>query len=119
TCALDVRQALGDAVDVGLAADQPDIRMLLGLPDQMLAGTEADLEPDFPRAVKNGRQIELLRLRRQFQRNLRQQRIEQGLLPGAKLLAAPAAVKRAVFLLRHLTGHMTTSIRYGPFCDMA
>ena len=43
--ALDMRQALGDAVEVGLAADQADIGMLLGLPDQMLARAEADLQP--------------------------------------------------------------------------
>ena len=35
--ALDMRQAFGDAVEIGLAADQSDIGMLLGLPDQVLA----------------------------------------------------------------------------------
>jgi hypothetical protein len=41
-----MRQAFGDTVEVRLATDQSDIGMLLGLPDQMFAGAEADLEPD-------------------------------------------------------------------------
>ena len=34
---------------------------------------------------------------------------------GPELLAASAAVERALAALDHIT----TSIRYGPFCDMA
>ena len=110
-----MREALGDAVHVGLAADQPDIGMLLGLPHQMLAGAEADLEPDLARAAEQRRRIDLLRLRRNGDQKLRQQRVEQRLLAGPQLLAATPAVEGALTLLRH----MITSIRYGPFCDMA
>ena len=43
--ALDMRQALGDPVEIGFAADQSDVGMLLGLPHQMLAGTESHFQP--------------------------------------------------------------------------
>src|SRR6185437_11516306 len=88
-------QALGDAVEIGLAADQPDIGVLLGLPHQMLAGAEADLEPDLARAEQR-RQIELLRRGWNGDEELGQQGVEQGFLPGPKLLAATAAVERAL-----------------------
>ncbi len=35
------------AVHVGLGADHADFGIVLSLPDQMLAGAEADFEPDF------------------------------------------------------------------------
>ena len=35
-----------EAIDERLAADKADIFMRLGLPEQMLARAEADLEPD-------------------------------------------------------------------------
>ena len=40
-------EALGDAIDEGLAPDQPHVRMMLRLPYEMLAGAEAHLEPSF------------------------------------------------------------------------
>ena len=46
--ALDLPEQRGHAVDVGLAADQADIGMGLGLGGEMLAAAEADLEPDLP-----------------------------------------------------------------------
>ena len=106
---LDVRQAFGHAVDVGLAADQADIGMLLGLPDEVLAGAESHFQPEVARIAEKCRRIELLRLRRQFQPEPRQQCIEQRLLAGPELLAAPAAVERPLFSLRHITP--TTSRR--------
>ncbi len=43
---LDLAEQARHAVDEGLAADEADILMMLGLPEQMLAGAEADLEPN-------------------------------------------------------------------------
>ena len=43
---LDLRQDLRHAVDIGLAADEPDVRKGLRLRDQMLAAAESDFEPD-------------------------------------------------------------------------
>ena len=43
---LDLREDLCHAVDIGLAADEADIREGNRLRDQMLAATEADLQPD-------------------------------------------------------------------------
>ena len=50
---LDLRQDLGHAVDIGLAADEPGIRKGACFRDQMLAATEPDFEPDF-----GGRRVE-------------------------------------------------------------
>ena len=36
-----------DAVHIGLRADNPGVRVVLGLPDEMLAAAEADFEPGF------------------------------------------------------------------------
>ena len=49
------------AVDERLAADEADVLMLLRLPEQMLAGAEADLEPDL--AHRNREEIASLRER--------------------------------------------------------
>ena len=92
--------------------------MLPGLPDEMLARAEADLEPhaagrQYP--AKKPRQIDLLRLRRHGERETRQQRLEQRLLPVAQFLATAPTEESAAADVRH----MITSIRYGPFCDMA
>ncbi len=90
--------------------------MMLGLPHQMLAGAEADFEPEFfARCTEQRDEVELLRLGWNGDQKLRQQGVEQALLSRPQLLAAPAAVERALAGLRHIT----TSIRYGPFCDMA
>ena len=43
---LDRTEKGAEAVDERLAADKADIFMRLGLQEQMLAGAEADLEPD-------------------------------------------------------------------------
>jgi len=42
----DGGEKLGDAVDIGLAADEADARVGRGLPGEVLAAAEADLEPD-------------------------------------------------------------------------
>ena len=43
---LDLRQDLRHAVDIGLAADEADIRKGLRFRDQMFAAAESDFEPD-------------------------------------------------------------------------
>lgn len=43
---VDGVQHLDDAILERLAADQADITVMSGLPDQMLAAAEADLQPD-------------------------------------------------------------------------
>jgi hypothetical protein len=106
---LDMRQALRDAVDKGLAADQADGRMMLGLPHQMLAGAEAHFEPNAfgrQRAAEEAREIDLRRalgnigLGRddrfggQVEGEARQQRVEQRLLPGTQLLAPATTMQR-------------------------
>ncbi len=50
------------AVDERLAADEADVLMLLRLPQQMLAGAEADLEPDL--ADRNREEIRQFARRR-------------------------------------------------------
>jgi len=60
-----MRQAFGDTVEVRLATDQSDIGMLLGLPDQMFAGAEADLQPDLPDRPEQGRRIGIERIEKE------------------------------------------------------
>ena len=43
---LDARQQVGDAFDKGLAAEKADLGIAQGLPGEMVARAEADLEPD-------------------------------------------------------------------------
>jgi hypothetical protein len=43
---LDPAQQAGDAVEIGLDADQPDLGIGRRLPRQVLTAAEADLEPD-------------------------------------------------------------------------
>jgi len=50
---LDLGQDLGHAVDIGLAADEADIREGKRFGDQMLAAAEPDFEPDLA-----GRRVE-------------------------------------------------------------
>ena len=103
-------QALGDAVDERLAADQADFGMVLGLPDQMLAGAEAHLQPHAAgrqRGPKGPGEVDLRRTLghivvgrddgfcRQFECEAGQQRAEQRLLPSTQLLAPPTTVQRA------------------------
>ena len=65
--AFDFRQELGDAVLEHLGADEADPGMGGALRRQMLAGAEADLEPDFPR----GRRKQFSRIERTARRKRR------------------------------------------------
>src|SRR5262249_9531804 len=42
------RQGGYDAVNIGFSANEPSLRIVPGLPYQVLTGAEADFEPDFP-----------------------------------------------------------------------
>src|SRR5689334_2018800 len=82
--------------------------MLRGLPDQMLAGAEADLQPHSVRrhaAAERCREVDPCGRLRHGKREARQQRVEQRLLPDAQLLAPTTTVQRAstVFLHELLT----------------
>ena len=91
----DMAEQRDDAILVGLAADQPDIRMLRCLPGEMLAAAEADLEPDLARRRREeARRIDGGLAIRQRDLQLRQQRVEESGAPGAQL--APAATAEAV-----------------------
>jgi hypothetical protein len=107
---LDVRQALGDTVHIGLAADQPDRRMILGLPDEVLAGTEPHFQPHALRRQRAAESLREIDLRGAFgdlvvgrddgfggqgDGEARQQRVEQRLLPGPQFLAPSTAMQRA------------------------
>ena len=93
---LDLRQDLGHAVDVGLAADEAGLGMSLGLRDQMLAAAEPDLELDlvdrrFEQLAKPGRWRG-----REIERQLRQQIRDQLGLMRPQLVALAAPEERAV-----------------------
>ena len=92
---LDLRQDLGHAVDVGLAADEAGVRKGLRLGDQMFAAAESDFEPDVVDLA-----IEQLGERRRrapgdVERQMRQQVIDQVGLVDAELVALAAAEERA------------------------
>ncbi len=92
---LDVAQEAGDAVEIGLDADQPDLGVGGGLPSQVLAAAEADLEPDArPRRGEQGGGVELAG-RGQGQPELGQQPVEPVLGLFAEPGAALAAVENA------------------------
>ena len=80
---LDCSEQASHSVDEGLAADKADIFMCLGLPEQMLARAEADLEPD----IVDGRLEKLgqggRRRTAEVEAQTRQQPADQPLLPRA------------------------------------
>ena len=80
---LDRAEQSADAIDERLATDKADIFMVLGLPEQMLAGAEADLEPN----VVDGRREQLgqggRRRALEVEAETRQQLADQPLLPRA------------------------------------
>ena len=51
----DRRQQRRDAVDVGLAADEADVRVVPGLRQEVFTGAEADLQPDVAGARRRAR----------------------------------------------------------------
>ena len=53
--ALDAGKRGRHAVQEGLAADEPNLRIALRLRNQMLARAEADFEPEFPRLERKKR----------------------------------------------------------------
>ena len=92
---LDLRQDFRHAVDIGLAADEPDVRKGLRLRDQMLAAAESDFEPDIGDVA-----IEQVGKPRgcgcsDVERQMRQQIVDQVGLMDAELVALAAAEERA------------------------
>jgi hypothetical protein len=82
---LDLAQKRGDAVAVDLAADERRLRRGLGLPGDMLAGAEADLEP------KRGRRQRLAGIEQQA----RQQFVDEPALAGTQAPADTPAIEVA------------------------
>ena len=86
-------QQRGDTVHVRFAADTADLGMGQRLPDQMLAGAEADLQPDLSRrAWKKQPRIELLTVGRQRQTQIGQSLGQQIALRRAQRAAKLSAV---------------------------
>ena len=88
-----VEQA-GDAVDEDLGADEADLGMGGRLRREVLAGTEADLEPQRRRrGAEQALRIEPLAFRRQRHRQRRQQLVEQRSAARPQLAAVAPAVE--------------------------
>ena len=84
----------GQAVDEGLAADQPDLAMRLGLVGEMFAAAETNLKPyRVGLVIEQGRRIEF---RLGGDQQTRQQRIDQRLAARAQPLAVTPAVELTV-----------------------
>ena len=83
----DLRQDLGHAVDIGLAADEAGIGKGARFRDQMLAAAESDFEPDFVgRRIEQAGEIGRAGLR-DVERKPRQQMLDQIGLVRAQLVA--------------------------------
>jgi hypothetical protein len=100
----------GDAVEKELRADEADPGMPRGLPGEMLAAAEADLEPDIGgRSWEQGREIEPLARPGRRDAQLRQEMGEQPLLAGSKTPAAPPSIELqplGLFLSGHRHGRL-------------
>ena len=92
---LDLRQDFCHAVDIGLAADEPDVRKSLRLRDQMLAAAESDFEPDILDVAIKQLGKPRRRGRSDIERQMRQQIVDQIGLVDAQLMALAAAEERA------------------------
>ena len=86
-----------------LGADEPDARMTLCLPDQVLGATEANFQTHMVHGVRKQCTKLVWRWARQIERKLRQQRAEQLGLPRTQRMPFAAAEERAVMMLAHLT----------------
>src|SRR3990172_5543054 len=81
-----------EPVDEGIAADKAQLFMVLGLPPQMLAGAEADLEPDvLDRDREQLPQISGSGLL-EVEAEKRQELAQQALFPRAQGLALAPAI---------------------------
>ena len=93
---LDLRQDFCHAVDIGLAADEPDIGKRLRFGDQMFAAAESDFQPDSVRLRLEDVGEIIRRGGADIQRQMRQQIVDQVGLMDAELVALAAAEERAV-----------------------
>ena len=92
----DLRQDLGHAVDIGLAADEARIWKGAALRDQMFAAAEADFEPDLiGRRVEQPGKIGWAGLA-DVERQPRQQLLDQLNLMDAQLVALAPSEERTV-----------------------
>src|SRR5262249_3633925 len=101
---VEARQELRHAGLIGFGPDHPDWRMMLGLPQEMLAGAEADLEPDIVDRHGEGlaRRVEACKIERQP----RQQQAAQAGLVRRELRPLATAVE-----LLAVTFRMTQNAR--------
>ena len=89
---LDGGQHLDHPLLERLAADATGVRVVLRLPDQVLAAAEADLEPDLRfRRIEQASEFGGGR-RRQIEPDARQHLADQPFLPRRQLATAPAAI---------------------------
>jgi hypothetical protein len=90
----DLRQDLRHAIDVGFAADEPDLGKEARFRDQMFAAAESDFEPDFlGRRIEQVSEIGRARAG-DVERQPRQQMIDQIGLTRAQLVALAPAEER-------------------------
>src|SRR5262245_57661292 len=89
---LDGAEKACHAVDEGLAADEADILAPRGLPQQMLARAEADLEPDLRDRLRKERGKSGRGPMREVEAEAQQEFADQPLLPRAQRLRFPPAV---------------------------
>lgn len=107
-----MRQQFGNARLIRLGADEPEGRMLLRLPQKMLARAEAHFQPDVvDRHRKVGLRIGVLA---KPQRQRGKQLLAQSLLPRGGLGALAAPVEKFLATLRrrrHATARFRLSAR--------
>src|SRR5262249_55210942 len=92
-------EQLDDAVLERLAADEADVGVPLGLPDEVLTAAEADLQPHLAHRVREEVRQATEPLRVAWHCNSRQQFLPQRLLPGARRPPTSAPVAAQVFLV--------------------
>src|SRR6266852_1045951 len=96
----DLRQNLGHAVDVGLAADEAGFRKGERFRDQMFAAAEADFESDtIDRRIEQSSKIGRAGAG-DVERKARQQVFDQVGLVETKLVALAPSEKRAAGMIR-------------------
>ncbi len=97
----DLRQDLRHAVDIRLAADEPDARKSLRFGDQVFATAESDFEPDIvDLTLEQFGEIGRRGAAADIERQMRQQIVDQVGLVIAELVTLPAAEERAACMRR-------------------
>ena len=94
---VNVAEQLGDAVNVGLAADEADVRMGRGLPGKVLAAAEADLQPDILDVAEQALRL-LERAHARLDAQSGEQVLDQPRLAGAQRRTLAPAIELAPVL---------------------